>query len=477
MALAQPTPSDQRSGLTWESRSDDPLSMPTVAFTADVVCPMTGPPLADAGVLVSGDRIVAVGDAVELRAQADRTVHTPGVLLPGLVNGHSHVELADANQLAKPGPHHLWVRAVEGFTEGWDQRRWERSAHRGVQQLLRAGVTATADVVHRGPGVPALSRAQVGGTSYLDVSHVDGTEADAVVQAVERSLGLPAQGRRLGIAPSGPHRLGAGVLQQLQELAAKLGVPMLIPAAASQAEVVAIWQGEGPLAEHANALGMQFEWLHEGGTELTPVRYLAQLGLLTPQAMLAHGCWIEDNEAELMARQGVGLAVSPRANARLQAGEAPLERFAQAGVPLVFGTDSAAAVDPPDVLGEAQAWVATAASRGVMFWPSPVGPIPLEEAAIRIATVDGAKTLGWNAFAGVLEPGRRADFVVADVQTSADTVYRDLVTSGPGRQVLTVLGGVRKARRPDAETPWPPIDHERSELPSAEPPSNGADRD
>jgi aminodeoxyfutalosine deaminase len=443
--------------------------MPTQLYTADVVCPMTGPPLADAGVLVRDDVIVAVGARADLEDRADRVHAQRGVLLPGLVNAHAHLEHADAHELARPGPQHVWAAAVAGLTATWDARRWKRSAHRGVQHVLRSGATTVGDVVHRGPAVPAASRAGLRGDSFVAIDGVDVREQDAVLTAVARTLGLPAAGRRVGIAPLGPTAVGVGVLQALAALAERTGAPLRIPAAWTQAEVVALWGGDGPVAERCRDLGLRFEWLDDGGTQLPPVRYLAQLGALLPTTTLAHGTWVEDNEAALLAQLRVGVAVCPRADALLQAGDAPLERYAQAGVRLALGTGSAAAVPDLDVLAEAPAWVALARERGLMFWPSSVGPIPLEEAAVRLLTIDGARAMGWQGHAGLLEPGRRADLVVVDVAASPETAYRAIVEEGPGRQVLTVLGGVRKARRAGADEPWPVIDHELDDPPSADP--------
>jgi cytosine/adenosine deaminase-related metal-dependent hydrolase len=68
--------------------------------------------------------------------------------------------------------------------------------------------------------------------------------------------------------------------------------------------------------------------------------------------------------------------------------------------------------------------------------------------------------MGWGGHGGILEPGRRADLVVVDVPATVETVHRDLVEGGGGRQVLTVVAGVRKARRSSGDEPWPSIDHE-----------------
>src|SRR5690606_40825032 len=112
----------------------------------------------------------------------------------------THLEHHDAAEpLARPGPHHLWVRAVDGLTGTWSPERWARSARRGVQRSLRAGVTCVTDVVTRGPAVPAASRAGLLGDSLVEIAFVDHREADDVAAALRVSLDRPAAGRRVGI--------------------------------------------------------------------------------------------------------------------------------------------------------------------------------------------------------------------------------------------------------------------------------------
>jgi cytosine/adenosine deaminase-related metal-dependent hydrolase len=141
----------------------------------------------------------------------------------------------------------------------------------------------------------------------------------------------------------------------------------------------------------------------------------------------------------------------------------PLERYARAGVRLALGTESLAAVPDVDPLAEAAAWVAMARAQQIALWPGGGGPVELEEQAVRLLTVEGADAMGWAAHSGVLAVGRRADMVGVDVVTTAATAYRDLVTRGVGRQVLTVLGGVRRAMRASGDTPWPLLDDDVAE--------------
>ena len=435
--------------------------VPAVLYSADVVCPMTGPPLADGGVLVVDGRIVAVDGADSLRSRADREHHVDGVLLPGLVNAHTHLEHHDAAEpLARPGPHHLWVRAVDGLTGTWSPERWARSARRGVQRSLRAGVTCVTDVVTRGPAVPAASRAGLLGDSLVEIAFVDHREADDVAAALRVSLDRPAAGRRVGIAARGPWAVSAGVLQTLGALAAEHDRPLRIAAAESNAEVAAIRTAEGPLADLARELRLQLEWL-DGGAHASPVGYLDQLGLLRSGVSLAHGVWVDLADARRLAASAVPVVLCPRVAATLKMGDAPLERYAETGTPLALGTGSPAAVGDLDVLADAAAWVELARRRELVYWPSAAGPVSLEEQAVRLATVDGARTLGWGSAAGVLEPGRRADLVGVAVATTVERVYADLVAHGPGRQVLTVLEGVRRARRADPDEPWPEVEEHK----------------
>lgn len=429
----------------------------TVLYSANVVFPMIGPPLDDGGVLVSGDEVVAVGDATVLRRDADRELHTDGVVLPGLVNAHTHLELADAAQLAQPGPRHHWQQAVDGLTDTWDQARWQHSARRGVLHALRWGATCVGDVVHRGPGVPAASRAGLVGDSWVRIADVDLREHDAVLAALRHTLGLPAPGRRLGICVESAARVGTGTLQALAALSQQLGVPFHAHAAVDQAEVRAIWHGDGPLADLATRAGAQYEWVGQG-TGFGPVRYLAECGAVAPANSIAHGVWVDDAEARLLGTAKTALVVCPRSDDRHQAGDPPLERYARAGVALALGTESLAAVVDQDPLAEAAAWIDLARAQGIALWPGAGGPVELEEQAVRLVTCDGAAAMGWASRSGVLAPGRRADLVGVDVATTASAAYRDLMHRGVGRQVLTVLAGVRRSWRGDGDSPWPELD-------------------
>src|SRR5690606_31629561 len=111
-----------------------------------------------------------------------------------------------------------------------------------------------------GAAVPAASRAGLAGDSWVLIRDVDVREQDEVLAALRHTLTLPAPGRRVGVAVAGPAHVGTGTLQALAALTRELDVPLHVNAAVDQAEVRAVWHGDGPLAERATAAGSQFEW-------------------------------------------------------------------------------------------------------------------------------------------------------------------------------------------------------------------------
>lgn len=171
------------------------------AHTAPVVLTMTGPPQANAAVLIDGDRIVSVGPADALPAGVRVRAHS-GVLTPGLVNAHTQLELGPSfADLATTGlAFGDWIRALTDRRRGMTEADWLVEARGSVHALLRSGTTCVADVVTIGPGLRAATLVGLAGVSYFEMVGA----ADAAGPAERRrvaSLLAGATGRRVGVSP------------------------------------------------------------------------------------------------------------------------------------------------------------------------------------------------------------------------------------------------------------------------------------
>jgi 5-methylthioadenosine/S-adenosylhomocysteine deaminase len=141
----------------------------------------------------------------------------------------------------------------------------------------------------------------------------------------------------------------------------------------------------------------------------SPVRALAKLGLLDQRLIAAHCVWVDAEEQALLARGRVGVIHCPRSNLKLADGVAPVPDMLAAGVRLGLGTDGAASNNKIDLFAEIDA--AALIHKAVRLDPLAVPAA----AAVELATIGGARALGLDHLIGSLEPGKRADLVLLNL--------------------------------------------------------------
>jgi len=141
----------------------------------------------------------------------------------------------------------------------------------------------------------------------------------------------------------------------------------------------------------------------------TPVRHLANLGLLDARLVAAHCVWVDGEEIGLLAASRAGVVHNPRSNLKLASGIAPVPDMLRAGVNVGLGTDGAASNNELDLLAELQ--FAALIHKGVRLDPLAVPAIE----ALEMATIGGARALGLDEKIGSLEVGKRADVVIIDL--------------------------------------------------------------
>jgi len=421
----------------------------TRLLVADWVLPISEAPVRRGAVAFQGEHILAVGTASELarRFPQAETEALEGILLPGLVNGHAHLEYT-ALRAPWTGKEFVeWIKDLVAAGEALSSEDWLASSQEGVAMMLATGCTAAADIVTRGPGLAAASEAGLRGISYLEVFGVGrGEEERAAAMIGEK---LAAQGdRELGISPHAPYTISRAAIGALVDLAARKGVRLHVHLAESPAEVEFIARGAGGMASFGFA---RFAWdLPPGGAGTSPVAYAALTGVLGPRTTVAHGVQVDAADLRMLVQSAAAVACCPRSNAFLDAGEAPLADYLEAGVPLAIGTDSLASNSDLDLLAEARAWRSLARRQGAkeaaVIGAGAEASVGLEEKAVRLLTLEGAATMGWQDRIGSLEPGKMADLALVAVH-AGDDPYRALIEEGAGRVSATYLAGDRVAAR------------------------------
>jgi 5-methylthioadenosine/S-adenosylhomocysteine deaminase len=399
------------------------------------VLPVEGEPIRDGAVAISGDRITAVGPASEL-GEGER--FHDSVIVPGLVNAHSHLEYAAYAGFGDglPFPPWLAVHVERKQRIGWEEML--ASARLGAAQCLRSGITTVADYSFSAAGAPACDELGLRGIVYLEVFGADPRSArEQFERKLARAEGHLSGRVELGVSPHAPYTCSLDVY----EWCASLGVPIGTHLAESEAEHEWLVEGRGELSN----LPVAVDPLGETG-----IRALARRGLLGPETIAAHCVHVDSEEIGLLAEHRVGVAHCPRSNAVLGCGVAPLAELMAATDRVGLGTDSPASTPPFDAFAELSA--------AVMFARARAGrPEALSASqALELATLGAARALGLDAEIGSLRPGKRADLAVVSLEGSSYLPWEDpagaVVFGGsPERVTCTLVDGENRYNREEFE--------------------------
>src|SRR5213593_4383040 len=230
---------------------------------AQVVHPVTAPPIEDGAVLVD-DRgtIAAVGpNLVVPTPPGARQLEFPDAhLLPGLVNTHTHLELTHLAGKNAEREFAGWIRALRALKDATTREEFSRSAERGVRDAWAAGVTCVADTGSTGAPLEALARLGGRGVYYQEVFGPDPAKCGASVAeldlAAARLRPLASRQVRLGVSPHAPYTVSEPLYRAVADVARREALPLAVHLAESRAESDLVREGIGPFAEALRARGI-----------------------------------------------------------------------------------------------------------------------------------------------------------------------------------------------------------------------------
>lgn len=397
------------------------------------VLPAGGPPLSRGAVAVDGAVIRAVGPAAALRRAHPEAIpeEVPGLLLPGLVNCHTHLELGGLRPPAGfTGPFVEWLLWIIEAKRALDESALARAAREGAAALVRAGTTCVGDVGESGLGLPALQEAGLRGIAYAEVLGLDADRADAILTAARERIRIGADpGGRLagGLSPHSPYGCSEALLRACAAALGQEGIRAQIHLAESAAEVAYVATGGGEIREKLLPAVGRREPAHLPRGE-SPVAYALRLGLLNARPVCVHAVETGPRDWDALARAGAAVAHCPRSNAFLGVGPAPAAPLRAHGVPVGLGTDSRASAPSLSLWDEMRFALEVHA-----------GALSAEE-VFRMATLEGARALGLDGITGSLEAGKRADLIAvrADRFDPGDP-FGSLIRHTADRDVLLTM--------------------------------------
>jgi 5-methylthioadenosine/S-adenosylhomocysteine deaminase len=351
-----------------------------------------GQVLEEHALAITDGRIVALLPRAEAEATFDpytRVDLGQHALLPGLVNAHTHAAMTLLRGLADDLPLMAWLQEHIWPAEArWVSEEFVRDGTRhAAAEMLRSGTTCFNDMYYF-PDVTARVASAAGirvvtGLIAIDFPTVWASGAE---EYLDKGLAVHDEFRhdalvRTAFAPHAPYTVSDAPLERIRVLADELDIPihMHVHETAHEVAEAVDKHGERPLAR------------------------LGRLGLLSPSLLAVHMTQLED--ADAVADAGVRVVHCPESNLKLASGFCPVARLQAAGVTVALGSDGAASNNDLDLIGEMRsaALLAKAVAGDASALPA--------ARALEMATLDGARALGWDDDIGSLRPGKAADVV------------------------------------------------------------------
>lgn len=385
-------------------------------YRAEWLLPIADDPIRDGWVEIDRGRITATGrgvapDAIDLGN---------AVILPALVNAHTHLELSYLRGAVPPAGRFLdWIRpllaARSGYSDPADRRILDQ-ARRAIGESRASGTGLVGDVSNTLVTVPLLREAGMASLVFYEllgfnVTNGVGRVWDARAKIAEHR-GTDSD-VRIALAPHAPYSVSPELFQAIRaDIDADSEHVSTVHLGESAEELEFVRRGAGPWRDLLEELGTWNDaWSPHGGS---PVEYLADLGFLDGRVLAVHAVQLTGDDLARLRSLGTTVVSCPRSNRHVGVGSPPLESFYARGVSVAFGTDSLASVDSLNLFDE------LAEARRI------APEVPAAH-LLESATMCGAQALGFGKDYGTIEPGKRAALIAVRLPGRINDVEEYLV--------------------------------------------------
>ncbi|HEX7373865.1 MAG TPA: TRZ/ATZ family hydrolase [Steroidobacteraceae bacterium] len=363
-------------------------------------------------VAIRNGRIVAVlpEQAALERFDAAQVVRRPShVVLPGLVNAHTHAAMTLLRGRAENQTLGPWLKdTIWPLERRWIDPEYVRDGTElAIAEMLRGGTTCFADM-HLWPDVVARTAAELHMRACVGLVVTDAPTRWAATpdEYIDKGLSLRDEYRGDPLvtpyfAPHAPYSVSDETLRRVRRLADELEMPVAMHLHETP------WEIAQSLAKH----GMR------------PLARIAGLGLASPLLIAVHMTQVEPVDVDTLADAGAAVVHCPESNLKLGNGVAPLAGLLGRGVRVALGTDGAASNNDLDLLGEAR--TAGLLAAGVGATPGTV----IASDLLRMATLEGARALGLGETIGSLLPGKWADLCCIDLRRARSWPVHDVASA------------------------------------------------
>jgi cytosine/adenosine deaminase-related metal-dependent hydrolase len=408
-------------------------------YHARWVLPITQPPIENGTVVESDGEITYVGSRESAPPGKDYDLGE-AILLPGLINTHTHLELTAMRGFLENCQFAAWIDKLrQSRNEVLDDAMLLDSARFGIAEGIEAGITTYADTCSSGVVMQAMRELGVRGIMYQEVFGPDPSQSSGAMRELEDRIdklrGSQTELVSLGVSPHAPYTVSDALYDAASKFANERDLPLAMHIAEGEAENDIVVSGTGEFADRWRRRGIPVE-----RRARSPIALLEKHGALERGPLLIHCVRVDDADIAIMARHRCAVAHCPASNAKFGHGIAPLLPIMAAGIRVGMGSDSVASNNRMDILDEAR--LAVLIHRAATRKHDAFGA----HQALELATIGGARALGLESRVGSLEVGKDADLAAFRIDIPRTTPIGDPYSAAifalPGRsaELVTVRG-------------------------------------
>ena len=388
------------------------------AYKADWILPIVGEPIHDGWVAVEDGRVTAVSSA----PAAGAVDLGPAVILPALVNAHTHLELSHLRDVVPPAQRFLdWIAGIMAARHRYPDPQAPAilaAARAGIEEARRSGTGLVGDISNTLVTVPLLRDMGMPGRVFHELLGFNVDDPAALVRQAREKADSAARAAgtdvRIALAPHAPYSVSPGFFAAIRhDLDAHPGEVSTVHLAESPEEVELIAHGTGGWRDLLSSIGVWADDWNAPG--VSPARYLADSGFLDSRVIAVHGVQLVGDDLARLRSLGVTIVSCPRSNRYVGVGDPPLEAFYAMGVKVAFGTDSLASVPDLNLFGD-------------LALARQLAPRVPARSLLESATRCGADALGFGDEFGSIEVGKRGSLIAVRLPAGVGDVEEYLLS-------------------------------------------------
>jgi len=405
-------------------------------ISAELILPITRPPFKNSALVINSGKILEIGSRKNLTKKYPQAeeFHYP-LVMPGLINAHTHLELSGLKKLSASGGFTSWIIRLIKEKRKWDSTGYVRAAQKEIQNQLKLGVTSIGDVLSDPVLLEAHHHSPLFSTAFYELIEIREQQRELKMELAKKHLAefnFSLGRTRAGLSPHTPYTASRSLYQQAKKLAKAYSLGCCTHLAESEAETELIRNGSGPILTRLYSKQLLMDIKFQPSS-CSPAEYLADF--IDQNMTLIHCVEISDSDLEIIAKARA-VVHCPRSNLHLTGKLAPIPKMLDAGIPVGLGTDSPASAGDTNLWNEMKkVFELRKDYPGRALKPFEI---------LQMATIHSARAIFREKELGSLDPGKIANLIglkPGRISGSLNRLSSAIINSGEDLIQVVFLNG------------------------------------